>query len=241
MCIPFANRTADVDLPAAPGQGKVTVKHVIDSFQGQFPDNFVNIFEAFVLLSPRKIRVTFRSPRALEEAQNLGLAFRNQPVVLHPCRTAKWVNMTQLSYGVPDKALQDALTPFGRVLQVKMDIYKNVYVVLAPAWQDLVHQVLGSVVEQVHKEAATFAAVVGAGQHISNEGLQDTAGPKITDEGHATIDVASATNHLDGHISQSLLVNGEGETSASLLNGVGSVQQRSVSDGSQGLKSDGAD
>ena len=69
---------------------------------------------------------------------------------------------------------------------------------------------------------------------FANEASQDTAGPKITDEGHATID-----NHLDGHISQSLPV--YSETSASLLNGVGSVQQRSVSDGSQGLKTDGAD
>ena len=89
MRIPFANRTADVDLPAAPGQGKVTVKQVIDSFQGQVPDNFANIFEAFVLLSPRKVRVYFRSPRALEDSQHLGLAFRNQPVALHPCRTGQ--------------------------------------------------------------------------------------------------------------------------------------------------------
>ena len=89
MRIPFANQTADVDLPAAPGQGKVTMKQIIDSFQGQVPENFLEIFEAFVLLSPRKVRVTFHSPWALEEAQHLGLAFHDQPVTLHPCRTAK--------------------------------------------------------------------------------------------------------------------------------------------------------
>ena len=143
---------------------------------------------------------------------------------------AKWVNVTRLSYGVPEKALQDALAPFGKVLQVKMDVYKNVYigvrnilmeianpipsslkvadhwcnifypgqtptcfscrqvghtratcpnvvaavpavdgaveaapVLLSPARGDLVQQVLGSVVEQVNREAATFAEVVNAG------------------------------------------------------------------------------
>ena len=94
-------------------------------------------------------------------------------------------------------------------------------------------------VEQVHKEAATFPAVVDAGQHITNAGSQDTAGLKITDEGHATTVVASATNHFDGHISQSLPVDSEGETSSSLLHGVGSVQQSSISDCSQGLPTDG--
>ena len=59
-------------------------------------------------------------------------------------------------------------------------------VLLSPTRQDLV--------EQVHKEAATFAAVVGADQHITNEGSQDTAGLKITDDSHATTVVASATS-----------------------------------------------
>ena len=96
-------------------------------------------------------------------------------------------------------------------------------------------------VEQVHKEAATLAAVVGAGQHLTNEGSQDIAGPKITDEGHGTTDVTSTTNRLDGHISQSLPVDGEGATSGSLLNGVGSVPPRSINDCSRGLKTDDGD
>ena len=60
MRIPFANRTADVDLSAVPVQPKVTVKVVIDDFREQLPSNFSELFEAFVLLSPRKVRVTCR-------------------------------------------------------------------------------------------------------------------------------------------------------------------------------------
>ena len=83
MRIPFANRTADVDLPAVQGQPKVTVRAVIDAFRDQVPRDFETLFEAFVLLSPRKVRITCRSPRALEEVIHLGLAFRNSPVTFH--------------------------------------------------------------------------------------------------------------------------------------------------------------
>ena len=128
MRIPFANRTADVDLPAVPGQPKVTVKAVIDSFRDQVPNNFEALFEAFVLLSPRKVRVTCRNARALEDVSHLGLSFRDSPVTFHPCRSAKWVNITRLSYGVPNEAIITALSPFGKIHNIKMDTYKGVYV-----------------------------------------------------------------------------------------------------------------
>ena len=82
MRIPFANRTADVELPAAPRQQKVTVKSIIDDFRSQLPSNFEALFEAFVLLSPKKVRVTCRNSRALEQVSHLGLSFRNTPVFL---------------------------------------------------------------------------------------------------------------------------------------------------------------
>ena len=128
MRIPFTNRTADVDLPAAPGQPKVTVRAIIDSFREQLPSNFSDLFEAFVLLSPRKVRVTCRTPHNVEEVQNLGLALRSARVTFHPCRTARWVNVTCLSYGVPNEALQTALSSFGKILNVKMASYQGVYV-----------------------------------------------------------------------------------------------------------------
>ena len=128
MRIPFANRTADVDLPVAPGQPKVTVKIVIDAFREQLPSNFAELFEAFVLLSPRKVCVTCRTPRRLEELLHLGLTFRNTPVTFHPCKTAKWVNITRLSYGVPPEAITEALRPYGKVLQIRMDVYQGVHV-----------------------------------------------------------------------------------------------------------------
>ena len=128
MRIPFANRTADVELPAAPRQQKVTVKSIIDDFRSQLPSNFEALFEAFVLLSPKKVLVTCRTCRALEQVSHLGLPFGNTPVVFRPCRLAKWVNITRLSYGIPEQAIIDALTPYGKVLTVKMDTYQGVYI-----------------------------------------------------------------------------------------------------------------
>ena len=137
MRIPFANRTADVDLPAVPGQPKVTVKAVIDAFRDQVPNNFEALFEAFVLLSPRKVRVTCRNSRALEDVCHLGLSFRDSPVTVHPCRSAKWVNITRLSYGVPNEAILAALSPFGKVHNIKMDTYKGVYVGVSNVLMDI--------------------------------------------------------------------------------------------------------
>jgi hypothetical protein len=128
MRIPFANRTADVDLPVIEGQPKVNVKAIVDSFRDQVPSNFEALFEAFVLLSPRKVRVTCRSTKTLEEVCHLGLTFRNSPVKFNPCRSAKWVQVTKLSYGVPNEALITALKPYGRIIDVKMDAYKGVHI-----------------------------------------------------------------------------------------------------------------
>ena len=127
MRIPYANRTADVDLLAKPGQPKVTVKAVIDDFRAQLPSNFTDLFEAFVLLLPRQVRVTCRTPFELEEVGLLGLTFWQSPVTIRPCWAAKWVNVTQLSYGVPNEAPETVSKPYGKVLQVKMAMYKGVY------------------------------------------------------------------------------------------------------------------
>jgi len=128
MKIPFANRTVDVDLPAVDGQNKITVKGIIDDFSRQLPSNFSALLEAFVLLSPRRVRVTCRTQTAMEEFCHLGLTFQSQAISVRPCKTAKWVSLSWLSYGIPEETIREVLAPFGRVIQVKMDSYRGVYV-----------------------------------------------------------------------------------------------------------------
>ena len=109
MKIPFSNRTVDVELPNTQGQAKVTVKNIMEDFHRQTGDNFPKLFEAFVLLSPRKVRITCRTALNMEEVCHLGLTFRDVRLTFNPVRTAKWVNITRLSYGIPNEAIADAL------------------------------------------------------------------------------------------------------------------------------------
>jgi len=128
MKIPYANRTVDIDLPSIEGQPKITVKGIIDDFLTQLPNNFTTLLEAFLLLSPRRVRATCRSPRAMEEFCHSGLTFRSNPITIQPCKTAKWVTLSRLSYGIPEDAIREALACFGRIIQVKMDSYRGVYI-----------------------------------------------------------------------------------------------------------------
>ena len=128
MKIPFSNRTVDVGLPVEAGQARVTVKAVMTDLHEQMRDLFSKLLEACVLLSPHLVRVTCRTPVAMEEFSHLGLTFRGKPLVFRACKTSRWVNITRLSYGVPEEAIKDALKPYGTVLQVKMDVFHNVYV-----------------------------------------------------------------------------------------------------------------
>ena len=116
-----------VELPNTQGQAKVTVKNIMEDFHRQTGDNFPKLFEAFVLLSPRKVRITCRTALNMEEVCHLWLTFRDVRVTFNPVRTAKWVNITRLSYGIPNEAIADALKPYGKVIQIKMDSFHGVY------------------------------------------------------------------------------------------------------------------
>ena len=128
MKIPYSNRIVDIDLPSVEGQAKITVKNVIDDFSKQLPDNFSTLLEAFVLITPRRVRVTCRTPRAMEEFCHSGLTYNSQALVIRPCKSAKWVSVSRLSYGIPDEVIRESLGRYGRVIQVKMDSYRGVYI-----------------------------------------------------------------------------------------------------------------
>ena len=85
----------------------------MEDFHRQTGDNFPMLFEAFVLLSPRKVRITCHTALKMEEVCHLGLTFRDVRITFNPVRTTKWVNITRLSYGIPNEAIADALKPYG--------------------------------------------------------------------------------------------------------------------------------
>ena len=71
--------------------------------------------------------VTCKSARKLEIAENVGFVVCGLPAKFQAISSFKCVNVTCLSYGVPDEALRTALEPFGHIKLIKHEQYSNVY------------------------------------------------------------------------------------------------------------------
>ena len=54
---------------------------------------------------------------------HLGLTFTDVRLQFNQVRTTKWVNIRRLSYGISNKGIADALKPYGKVIQIKMDSF----------------------------------------------------------------------------------------------------------------------
>jgi hypothetical protein len=126
VMIPFINRTVDIILSDRLEACDVNVHEVIDEFQGQC-DNFHDLFEAFVLIVPGRYRVTCKSSRKLAIVEALDFTVPGLPVAFQSVSVYKWVNLTCLSYGVPDEEISKVLSHYGQIKQVKQEQYSHVY------------------------------------------------------------------------------------------------------------------
>ncbi len=124
--IPYINRTSDVILSDHIEAARVNVKEVIDEFRGQV-DDYKSVFEAIVLMAPGRYRVTFKSHRKMEVAEHTGLTVRGLPVDFRPVSRYTWVNVTRLSYGVPDTEIAKVLEPYGSIRKMSSEVYSNIY------------------------------------------------------------------------------------------------------------------
>jgi hypothetical protein len=124
--IPFVNRTCDIVLPNDLEAKDINVREVIDELRSQC-DTFTDLFEAVVFMAPGRFRLTCKSARKLEVAERMGFLVRGCPVEFRPISTFKWVNITRLSYGIPEVEISRTLEPFGRIKLIKSEQYSNVY------------------------------------------------------------------------------------------------------------------
>jgi hypothetical protein len=124
--IPFVNRTCDIVLPDDLEAKDINVREVIDKLRSQC-DTFTDVFEAVVLMAPGRFRLTCKSARKLEVAEWMGFLECGCPVEFRPISTFKWVNITRLSYGIPEVEISRTLEPFGRIKLIKSEQYSNVY------------------------------------------------------------------------------------------------------------------
>ena len=80
--IPFLNRSTDIVFSPQLEARDVNVREVIDELQSQFED-FNSVFEAVVLLSPGRYRVTCKSSRKLEIFSPLAFWYGVLPSILN--------------------------------------------------------------------------------------------------------------------------------------------------------------
>ena len=124
--IPYINKRVDVILSEHIEARTVNVREIIDEFHRQV-DDYTSIFEAIVFMAPGRFRVTFKSARKMEISMNTCLVVRGFPVEFKSASPYKWVNITRLSYGIPEVAIQEVLSPYGKIRQIKSEVYSNIY------------------------------------------------------------------------------------------------------------------
>ena len=124
--IPHLNKMVDILLSERIDARTVNVREVIDDLRGQVED-YTAVFEAVVLMAPGRFRVTFKSSRKMEVTENSGLLVRGLPVDFVPVSQFKWVNVTRLSYGIPDVEIRKVLEASGAIRPIKSEVYSLIY------------------------------------------------------------------------------------------------------------------
>ena len=124
--IPQLNKTVDILLSERIDARTVNVQEFIDDLRGQVED-YTAVFEAVVFMAPERFPVTFKSSRKMEVAQNSGLLVRGLPVDFVPVSQFKWVNVTCLSFRIPDEEIRKVLEAYGVIRLIKSEVYSLIY------------------------------------------------------------------------------------------------------------------
>ena len=121
--IPFINRSVDLILSNQIEAHDVNVREVIDKIRGQFQD-YTSIFEAVVLISSGRYRVTYKSSQKLAIVEEGSFTVRGLPISFRSISSLTWVNVSRLSFGVPEEAVRSAFEPYGTI---KSEQYPHLY------------------------------------------------------------------------------------------------------------------
>lgn len=128
MSLPFANRAAVATIPeqSLKDLGRpLSSAIVIEDLATQF-DDLKESFVCVQIQSRVKILITFTSSERMEDVVSTGLTFKHHPVVLEPVSYKRWVTITRLPYGFANESVALALSPFGEVYHVKMEMHQGI-------------------------------------------------------------------------------------------------------------------
>ena len=130
--IPYINRTCDVVLSDLLDHKDIRVREI----QSQF-DNYTELLEAVVFMAPGRFRLTCKSSRKMENLEHTGFHIRGHPVEFVPVTKFKWVNISRLSYGVPDTDISKLLAAYGQIKTVRSEQYNSLYTGVRHVLMDL--------------------------------------------------------------------------------------------------------
>ena len=88
---------------------------------------FSTTFEAVVLISPGRYRLTCKSSRKLVIVEEAGFTVRGLPITFRSISSLTWVNVSRLSFGVPEEAVHSAFEPYGTIKLIKSEQYAHLY------------------------------------------------------------------------------------------------------------------
>ena len=134
--IPYINRTCDVVLSDLLDHKDIRVREIINELQSQF-DNYTELLEAVVFMAPGRFRLTCKSSRKMENLEHTGFHIRGHPVEFVPVTKFKWVNISRLSYGVPDTDISKVLGAYGQIKTVRSEQYNSLYTGVRHVLMDL--------------------------------------------------------------------------------------------------------
>ena len=79
------------------------------------------------MMAPGRCCVTFKGARKIEVAEHTSLTVQGLPVEFRPVSKYTWINVTHLSYGVPDEEISKVLSGFGEIRKISSEVYSCIY------------------------------------------------------------------------------------------------------------------
>lgn len=128
MAIPYANRKAWADIPdlALREKPHFTLAEIHGEFATTLKTPLNNVFDCIQVISRNKLCLTFCDKNRMEEIVHTGLVFRGHLLTLTSLHTKKWVSVSRVQYGVPADSVQLALSRFGHITQVKLEVLNGI-------------------------------------------------------------------------------------------------------------------
>ena len=125
--VPLPDRVGLVTVPEMAIRNKPRLR--VDEVWNALAEHYSPLEKSFAQIQyirNDRFRVWCTSPEVLEELICVGVTIRGYPVTIRPYQSRSWVTITHLPYGLVEADIKEALTPYGKVHEVKFVYFRKV-------------------------------------------------------------------------------------------------------------------